>query len=118
MIDLVNAEREEEGLDLLAQDGALMEDAAVRAQELVESFSHTRPNGEQGVAMVMDREGYLSAGENIAWGQGSPDAVMEDWMESDGHRANILREGFDSIGVGCYQAADGSLYWVQLFGGH
>ena len=39
-------------------------------------------------------------------------------MESDGHRANILREGFDSIGVGCYQAADGSLYWVQLFGGH
>lgn len=118
VIDLVNAEREAEGLDLLAQDGALMEDAAVRAQELVESFSHTRPNGEQGVAMVMDREGYLSAGENIAWGQGSPDAVMEDWMESDGHRANILREGFDSIGVGCYQAADGSLYWVQLFGGH
>ena len=117
VINLVNVEREAEGLDPLTADSGLMADALVRAEELEESFSHTRPGGEQGVEMVMSRKGFFSAGENIAWGQDSPEKVMEDWMDSDGHRANILREDFDAIGVGCYRDSGGRLYWVQLFGG-
>ena len=88
----------------------------MRAKETEVSFSHTRPNGssfssalkEQGVS-------YQGAGENIAWGQKSPEAVMQGWMNSDGHRANILNEKFTKIGVGYYQNSQGTNYWTQLF---
>ena len=58
---------------------------------------------------------YRSAGENIAWGQKTPEQVMEAWMNSDGHRANILNAKFTKIGVGQYRDAAGRNYWVQLF---
>ena len=54
-------------------------------------------------------------GENIAWGQKTPEQVMEGWMNSAGHRANILNEKYTSIGVGYYQNAAGRNYWSQLF---
>ena len=59
---------------------------------------------------------YGYAGENIAMGQRTPEIVMNDWMNSSGHRANILSENFDCIGVG-YTMVDGHPYWVQLFTG-
>ncbi len=58
---------------------------------------------------------YRGAGENIAWGQKTPEQVMNGWMNSAGHRANILNEKFTSIGVGYHQNANGVNYWSQLF---
>ena len=55
------------------------------------------------------------SGENIAYGQSSPQAVMEGWMNSSGHRANILNSNFKNIGVGLYQDERGVNHWVQLF---
>ena len=105
-----NLERTSRGLSALRVDAELNRAAAVRARELVQSFSHTRPDGS-------DWSSVSSAvsGENIAKGHDSADRVMAAWMSSDGHRANILRAGFGRIGV-CAWEADGVLYWVQLFG--
>jgi uncharacterized protein YkwD len=57
---------------------------------------------------------YQSAGENIAYGQKTPEAVMNAWMNSSGHRANILKNGFGKVGIGVYKV-NGVLYWTQLF---
>ena len=84
--------------------------ATVRARELVESFSHTRPDGSSWSTV----SGAVSS-ENIARGHDSADRVMAAWMSSDGHRDNILRAGYTRIGV-CALEAGGVLYWVQLFG--
>ena len=55
------------------------------------------------------------SGENIAWGQKTPEEVMKGWMNSEGHRANILNKNYTSIGVGYYQNAGGVNYWTQIF---
>ena len=60
---------------------------------------------------------YRSAGENIARGQKTPSSVMDSWMNSSGHRANILSSSYSSIGVGYAVADDGRAYWVQIFKG-
>ena len=106
-----NMERAARGLTELRVDSELTRAATVRARELVESFSHTRPDGSSWSSVSS-----AARGENIAMGHDSADRVMAAWMSSDGHRANILRESFSTIGV-CALEADGILYWVQLFGG-
>ncbi|MFR8737827.1 MAG: CAP domain-containing protein [Eubacterium sp.] len=58
---------------------------------------------------------FMGAGENIAWGQRSPEEVMNGWMNSSGHRANILNSSFKKIGVAYYVGANGRTYWTQLF---
>ena len=58
---------------------------------------------------------FMGAGENIAWGQRSPEEVMNGWMNSSGHRANILNSSFKKIGVVYYVGANGRTYWTQLF---
>ena len=58
---------------------------------------------------------YIAAGENIAYGQKTPSEVMNAWMNSSGHRANILNANFTEIGVGMVKKADGTPYWVQMF---
>lgn len=116
VINLVNAERAKEGLPALEYDAKIADAALVRAKETEISFSHTRPNGtsfstalrEQGVS-------FMGVGENIAWGQRSPEEVMEGWMNSPGHRANILNKSYTKIGVGYYQNSRGVRYWTQLF---
>lgn len=106
----VNMERAKRGLGELRVDTELMQAARVRAEEIARSFSHTRPDGSSW-RTVSD----AAYGENIARGQKTADKVMAAWMSSDGHRQNILREGYQSIGVCCYRS--GSVYyWVQLFG--
>jgi uncharacterized protein YkwD len=57
----------------------------------------------------------MGAGENIAMGQDSAEQVMNDWMNSQGHRENILNPNFKKIGVGIHKGADGRLYWAQMF---
>lgn len=117
IVELVNEERAKAGLNPVTLDMAAATAAQVRAQEIVSSFSHTRPNGSS-FATALKEQGvsYRTAGENIAWGQRSPEAVMEGWMNSSGHRANILKESFTHIGVGYYQE-NGVNYWTQLFWG-
>ena len=90
--------------------------ALVRAKEIETSFSHTRPNGSKfSTALTEQGVTFKGAGENIAWGQKSPEAVMQAWMNSEGHRANILNKNFTKIGVGYYQNAAGRNFWTQLF---
>ena len=106
----VNAERAQRGLTRLSEDSDLTAAARIRAREIASVFSHTRPDGSS--CFTVSEKAY---GENIARGHGSVDRVMAAWMSSAGHRANILRASYGSIGVCCLQI-DGVYCWVQLFG--
>ena len=117
VIELVNQERTSHGLQPLLKHDGLMVAAAARARELSQRYSHTRPDGSECFTILWHLGiDYGYAGENIAMGQRTPEIVMNDWMNSSGHRANILNENYDCIGVG-YTMVDGYPYWVQLFTG-
>lgn len=116
IVNLVNEERAKAGLSALTLDSNITAAANVRAKEIRQSFSHTRPDGSSfSTALKEQGVSYRGSGENIAWGQKSPEQVMNGWMNSDGHRANILNENYKSMGVGYYQDENGVNYWVQLF---
>ncbi len=114
--DLVNEERAKAGLEAVTVDEKIESAALVRAKEIELSFSHTRPDGRS-FSTVLTENGisFQSSGENIAWGQSSPEEVMNGWMNSSGHRANILNPDFKKIGVGFYQNQAGRKFWTQLF---
>lgn len=115
VVKLVNEERAKQGLSALTIKEDVTSAALVRAKEIQSSFSHTRPDGSQfSTALTQQNVSFRGAGENIAWGQKTPEEVMKAWMNSDGHRANILNKNFTSIGVG-YENNNGVGYWVQLF---
>lgn len=115
VVALVNAERAKVNLPALTMSEDLNYAAQIRAKETVQSFSHTRPNGSS-FSSVLKENGisYRGAGENIAWGQRTPEAVVNAWMNSEGHRANILNKNYTSIGVG-YHLNGSTPYWAQLF---
>lgn len=116
VIALVNEERAKAGLAPVEESGKVAKAAAVRAQEITRSFSHTRPDGSSfSTALRQSGAAFNSSGENIAYGQPSPKAVMDTWMNSQTHRANILDRKFTDIGVGCYIDSRGVIYWTQLF---
>lgn len=115
VVELVNAERAKYGLSALTVDAKVQQAALVRAKESAQSFSHTRPNGSSfSTALTEAGVSYRRAGENIAYGQRTPQQVMNAWMNSSGHRANILNKDFTTIGVG-YTVINGTAYWAQLF---
>ncbi len=117
VIRLLNIERESFGLSPLKKNDALMKATAVRAEEISRDghFSHTRPDGGSCFSVLAEFDViYTGAGENIAMGYGTPASVMDGWMNSEGHRANILGSHYTDVGVGVYRK-DGRLYWVQLF---
>ena len=112
---LVNAVRAQHGLAALTVDTKVQRAAQVRATETAQSFSHTRPNGSSfSTALTEAGVTYRTAGENIAYGQSTPQAVVDAWMNSSGHRANILSSSYTTIGVG-YTVVNGTAYWAQLF---
>lgn len=116
VVNLVNIERAKEGLAPLTMDTKISAAAQVRAKECEQSFSHTRPDGRNFATALKEQNlSYRRAGENIAWGQRSPEEVVKAWMNSAGHRANIMNTGFTKIGVGYYQNTRGTNYWCQLF---
>ena len=119
VLALVNEARAQEGLAPLTLAQNLTQAAQVRAGELPVLFSHTRPDGRSCfTALAEAGVAYRTAGENIAAGYATPEAVVDGWLHSEGHRANILNEDFTQMGVGHVQAADGyGDYWVQLFVG-
>lgn len=115
VVQQVNTVRARNGLRTLRQDAAMTRAANLRAAELAKKFSHTRPNGGRGLAILSEMGvSYRTAGENIAAGQTSAQVVMSAWMGSSGHRANILSSRFGRIGVG-QAVINGRTYWVQLF---
>ena len=105
-----NIERARYGMPALKMDPQLSAAARIRAEEIAEKFSHTRPDGTRWKT-VSD----IAYAENIARGQKTPDKAVAAWMTSEGHRRNILRESYGSIGVACIQSGN-VYYWVQLFG--
>ncbi|WP_343084734.1 CAP domain-containing protein [Blautia producta] len=116
VVDLVNRERAKAGLSPVTADTSIQAAAQVRAKEIEKSFSHTRPDGSSfSTALTQQGVTYRGSGENIAWGQKTPEQVMNGWMNSEGHRANILNKNFTKIGVGYHQNASGTNYWTQLF---
>ena len=115
VVRLTNSARSQNGYAALVEDGALSEAAAVRAREIARSFSHTRPSGASfSSALSESGVSYLRAGENIASGQKSASEVVNAWMNSPGHRANILNSSYSRIGSASVNVG-GTLYWVQLF---
>ena len=115
VIRLVNEIRAENGLKALTYDWELARVARYKSQDMKDNryFSHTSP--VYGTPFQMMKNfgiSYRSAGENIARGYATPQAVVNAWMNSSGHRANILNGGFTRIGVG--YVADGN-YWTQMF---
>ena len=110
VLELVNDEREKEGVAPLSMDESLLDSAMARAAEIRVKFSHERPNGE--TCFSINNKMF---GENIAYGQSSPSEVMKSWMNSKGHRENIMNSSYKSIGVGCLVCKKG-IYWVQCFG--
>ena len=116
VIDMVNEERAKQGLKPLKMNVNVQKAAQTRSEEITKSFSHTRPNGSSfSTALKENSVSYRSAGENIAYGQKTAEAVMNGWMNSSGHRANILNNNFEEIGVGVHIADNGTIYWTQLF---
>ncbi|MDO5521790.1 MAG: CAP domain-containing protein [bacterium] len=115
VLAIVNEERAKQGLSALTTTTALNNAATKRAKEIVSNFSHTRPDGTSGVTVLKEYGiSYMAWGENIAYGQKSASAVMDSWMNSAGHRANILSSKFGKVGIGCYEL-NGVLYWTQVF---
>ncbi len=117
VLNLVNAERAKVGATPLRLANDLQEATAIRAREIIGNFSHTRPNGSNCFTVMRNRG--RTYGENIAAGHASAAEVVEQWMNSDGHRQNILNPRFRELGVG-YAYEDYSTYhhyWVQLFRG-
>jgi len=120
---LMNEERAKEGLEPLNYLYTSQELADIRAAECLVSFSHTRPNGDTcfSIANEFDMSGQnaWSGGENIAMGQITPDEAMTSWMNSPGHRSNILNASFNSVIVGVTPVKGVPGYsgyvWVQYF---
>lgn len=115
VIRLVNEIRAQNGLSALTYNWELSRVARYKSQDMVDNryFSHTSPT--YGTPFQMIRSfglSYRSAGENIAYGQRTPQAVVNAWMNSSGHRANILSSSYTQIGVG--YVANGH-YWTQMF---
>ena len=116
VLKLINQERKKAGLNPVKIDSKLNAAAMQRAAECAVYFSHTRPSGEDCFSVLPEYGISAGAvGENIAAGQDSADSVMETWMNSDGHRANILNEDYTAVGLGCYLQYGGVPCWVQVF---
>lgn len=113
---IVNQIRAENGLKALSLDLSKFHDVTyLRAQEVAVNYSHTRPDGRACYSIYGDYGlGYRSSGENIAKGQKTAKEVVEDWMNSPAHRANILRPEFTRICIGIYGYGEDK-YWVQEF---
>jgi uncharacterized protein YkwD len=114
VLELVNKERTSRGLSAVSMDVDLLNTAMQRAAEIAIYYDHTRPDGTSCFTAFPARFEYSALGENIAIGQENSDEVMTDWMNSEGHRENILTAEYKSIGVGCFYQ-QGTIHWVQLF---
>ncbi len=114
IVAICNEYRVAEGLEPLTEDPELDALAQIRAEEIVVYFEHERPDGSDCFTVMKDYKCTL-CGENIAAGQGNPKEVVDAWMDSEGHRANIMNKDFKRIGIGYSAGGEFGAYWAQLF---
>lgn len=118
VIRLVNIERQKAGLPPLSANWELCRVSRYKSQDMISKqyFSHTSPTFGSPFQMI-ENFGikFSSAGENIAYGQKTPAEVMTSWMNSSGHRSNILSSSYTQIGVGLAKNSNGVCYWTQQF---
>lgn len=118
VVSLVNTERRKAGVSELIQNNNVNRVARVKSQDFVNNnyFSHNSPTYGSPFDMLRTFGISFSAGaENIASGQRNPEEVMRFWMNSPGHKANILNSSYNQIGVGVAKDSSGNLYWTQMF---
>ena len=116
--ELINKKRAAAGVDELEWDDTIAEACGIRAEELAEKFSHLRPNGDL-CFTAFDEVGITltAKAENIAEGYSTPKAAVNAWMNSKGHKANILNKSMTRSAIGVYYSSDtNKFYWVQMFG--
>lgn len=118
VVELVNAERAKQGLKPLTMNAQVNKTATLKSQDMAKLgyFDHNSPTyGSPFDMMKKYGISYRTAGENIAMGQTTPEQVMKGWMNSPGHRKNILNASFTQIGVGVAKNSSGRIYWTQQF---
>lgn len=120
VLKLVNEERAKQGLKSLTLSTKLTSIATTKSKDMAVNkyFSHNSPTYGSPFQMLQHfGVSYKTAGENIAAGQKTPEEVMKAWMNSSGHRANILNPKYTQLGVGYYKGGSYGVYWTQLFTG-
>jgi uncharacterized YkwD family protein/spore coat assembly protein SafA len=118
VIDLVNKQRAARGLQQLKANWELCRVARFKSQDMIDKkyFSHQSPTyGSPFTMMQSFGIRFSNGGENIAYGQRTPQEVMNSWMNSPGHRANILSATYNQIGCGVAKSSNGTYYWTQMF---
>lgn len=118
IVELVNEERAKDGVAPVTLNETLTDAAMLRAEEITEQFSHTRPDNTSCFTVLKDYDiGYYACAENIAAGNSTADATMNQWVNSSGHYNNLMNATYTEIGVGVVYAPDSEYgyYWVQLF---
>ena len=118
VIRLVNLERTKRGIPALTTNWQLSRVARYKSQDMIDKnyFSHTSPTyGSPFTMMQSFGLRFSAAAENIAYGQRSAQEVVTAWMNSPGHRANILSASCTQTGVGAAKKSNGTLYWTQMF---
>jgi uncharacterized YkwD family protein len=118
VLELVNRERGKKGLQMLKGNSELTRVARKKCQDMINKnyFAHQSPTYGSPFQM-MEAEGirFSAAGENIAKGQRTAEEVMSAWMNSPGHRSNIMSPVYTELGVGMAKDKNGNIYWTQLF---
>lgn len=118
VLELVNKERVAEGAKPLVWDDSLAEVAKMHSRDMAEHnfFEHTNLDGKSPFDRMREHGiSYGAAAENIAAGQRSAEEVMQSWMNSDGHRRNIMNPEFEKLGVGIAYGGSYGIYWTQCF---
>lgn len=118
VVELVNIERQKNGLSALTLDSKISNVARTKSKDMAANnyFAHQSPTyGSAGSMLKQFGVNWSAWGENIASGQRTPEAVVSAWMNSEGHRANILSSNFSKIGVGYATNSNGTPYWTQMF---
>lgn len=118
VVELVNVERQKAGLPALTLDASISNVARIKSKDMADNnyFAHQSPTyGSAGDMLSQFGIRWSAWGENIAAGQKTPEIVVNAWMNSSGHRANILSSKFSKIGVGYVTDSNGRPYWTQIF---
>lgn len=118
VVELVNVERQKAGLPALKLDAAISNVARIKSKDMADNnyFAHQSPTyGSAGDMLSKFGIKWSAWGENIASGQKTPESVVTAWMNSSGHRANILSSNYSRIGVGYVTNSNGTSYWTQMF---
>jgi uncharacterized YkwD family protein len=118
VVELVNIERQKAGLQALTLDSEISNVARTKAKDMAVNnyFAHQSPTyGSAGDMLIKFGIRWSAWGENLASGQKTPESVVAAWMNSEGHRANIMSPDFSRIGVGYVTNSSGTPYWTQVF---